>query len=60
MERDFVAQVITFGRLQARAAIRDVGRVLSMSYPEVDAIVKLIPEQLGITLQGSSQSKSSA
>ncbi len=49
--KDFVAQVITFGRLQARAAIRDVGRVLSMSYSDVDAIVKFIPEQLGITLQ---------
>jgi len=49
--KDYVAQVITFGRLQARAAIRDVGRVLSMSYSDVDAIVKLIPERLGITLQ---------
>ena len=53
--KDFVAQVIAFGRLQARAAIRDVGRVLSMSYAEVDAIVKLIPEQLGITLQSALQ-----
>ena len=50
---DYVAQVITFGRLQARAAIRDVGRVLSLSYLEVDAIAKLIPEQLGITIQES-------
>ena len=48
---DYVAQVITFGRLQARAAIRDVGRVLAMPYSEVDAIAKLIPEQLGVTLQ---------
>ena len=48
---DYVAQVITFGRLQARAAIRDVGRVLAIPYSEVDAIAKLIPEQLGITIQ---------
>ena len=48
---DYVAQVITFGRLQAKAAIRDVGRVLSMSYSEVDAIAKLIPNKLGITIQ---------
>ena len=48
---DYVAQVITFGRLQARAAIRDVGRVLSIPYSEVDAIAKLIPDQLGITIQ---------
>ena len=51
--KDFVAQVITFGRLQARAAIRDVGRVLSMPYSDVDAIVKLIPEQLGITIKSA-------
>ena len=51
--KEYVAQVITFGRLQARAAIRDVGRVLSMPYSDVDAIVKLIPEQLGITLQSA-------
>ncbi len=48
---DYVAQVITFGRLQARAALRDVGRVLAIPYSEVDAIAKLIPEQLGITIQ---------
>ncbi|MDE0119358.1 MAG: DNA polymerase III subunit alpha [Bdellovibrionales bacterium] len=48
--KDYVAQVMTYGRLQARAAIRDVGRVLGMSYAEVDQVVKLIPERLGITL----------
>ncbi|MYE07496.1 MAG: DNA polymerase III subunit alpha, partial [Oligoflexia bacterium] len=48
--KDYVAQVMTYGRLQARAAIRDVGRVLGMSYTEVDQVVKLIPERLGITL----------
>jgi DNA polymerase-3 subunit alpha len=46
-----VSQIITYGRLQARAAIRDVGRVMGMSYPEVDAVAKLIPEKLGINLK---------
>ena len=49
--KDYVAQVMTYGRLQARAAIRDVGRVLGMSYTEVDQVAKLIPEKLGITLE---------
>jgi len=48
--KDYVAQVMTYGRLQARAAIRDVGRVLGMSYMEVNQVVKLIPDRLGITL----------
>ena len=38
-----VAQIITFGKLQARAALRDVGRVLQMPYPQVDRICKLVP-----------------
>ncbi|TCS64152.1 DNA polymerase III subunit alpha [Varunaivibrio sulfuroxidans] len=41
--RDRVAQIITFGKLQARAVIRDVGRVLEMPYGQVDKISKLIP-----------------
>ncbi len=41
--RDKVAQIITFGKLQARAALRDVGRVLGMPYPQVDRICKLVP-----------------
>ena len=45
-----VAQIITFGTLKARAAIRDVGRVLQMPLPDVDKVAKLVPEQLGITL----------
>ena len=40
---DHVAQIITFGKLQARAVVRDVGRVLQMSYGQVDRIAKLIP-----------------
>ena len=45
-----VAQIITFGTLKARAALRDVGRVMSIPIPEVDRIAKLVPDQLGITL----------
>lgn len=45
-----VAQIITFGTLQARAAVRDVGKALGMSYTTVDEIAKLIPRELGITL----------
>ena len=41
--RDRVAQIITFGSLQARAALRDVGRVLGMPYGQVDRIAKLVP-----------------
>jgi DNA polymerase-3 subunit alpha len=46
-----VAQIITFGTLKARAAIRDVGRVLEMPIPEVDRVAKLIPETLNITIE---------
>ena len=45
-----VAQIITFGTLKARAAIRDVGRVLEMPLADVDKVAKLVPEQLGITI----------
>ena len=41
--RDHVAQIITFGKLQARAVLRDVGRVLEVPYPVVDRISKLVP-----------------
>jgi DNA polymerase III subunit alpha len=40
---DRVAQIITFGTLQARAALRDVGRVLDMSYGQIDRLAKLVP-----------------
>ncbi len=46
----YVAQIITFGTMKARAAIRDVGRVLDLPLPEVDKICKLIGDQLGITI----------
>jgi DNA polymerase-3 subunit alpha len=45
-----VAQIITFGKMQAKAVVRDVGRVLDLPYKEVDAIAKLIPNTLNITL----------
>jgi DNA polymerase-3 subunit alpha len=45
-----VAQIITFGTLKARAAIRDVARVLGVSLPVADRVAKMIPEQPGITL----------
>lgn len=47
---DKVSQIITFGKMQARAVIRDVGRALNMPYGEVDAIAKLIPNVLNISL----------
>jgi DNA polymerase-3 subunit alpha len=47
---DHVAQIITFGTLGARAALRDTGRVLAMGYQQVDAIAKLVPNVLNITL----------
>jgi len=52
---DHVAQIITFGTMLARAAIRDVGRVLGFSYGEVDRIAKAIPNQLGIKLEEALQ-----
>ncbi|MBM3776255.1 MAG: DNA polymerase III subunit alpha, partial [Acidobacteria bacterium] len=48
--REQVAQIITFNTLQARAAIKDVGRVLDMSFADVERITKLVPGVLNITL----------
>lgn len=48
---DKVAQITTFGKMQARAVVRDVGRVLGMAYEEVDKIAKMIPEGVKITLE---------
>ena len=47
---DHVAQIVTFGTMAARAAIRDVGRVLNMSYAETDAVAKQVPMALNMTL----------
>ncbi|HMN40491.1 MAG TPA: DNA polymerase III subunit alpha [Phycisphaerales bacterium] len=46
-----VAQIITFGTLKARAAVRDVARVMEIPLAEADKLAKLIPEQLGMTLE---------
>jgi DNA polymerase III subunit alpha len=48
--RERVSQIITYGTMAAKAVVRDVGRVLGMSYGFVDRIAKLIPFELGITL----------
>ncbi len=48
--QDHVSQIITFGTMAARAAVRDVGRVLGYSYQETDNIAKAIPNDLGMTL----------
>jgi DNA polymerase-3 subunit alpha len=49
--KDHVAQIITFGTMAARAAIRDVGRVMDVPYQDVDKIAKQVPMQLGMTLE---------
>lgn len=48
---DHVAQIITFGTMAARGAIRDVGRALAMPYAQVDSVAKLVPMELGVTIQ---------
>src|SRR4029078_4359562 len=48
--RERVSQIITYGTMAAKAVVRDCGRVLGMSYGYVDRIAKLIPFELGITL----------
>ena len=49
--KESVAQIITFGSMAARAVVRDVGRVMSLSYGEVDIIAKLIPIEMEMTLE---------
>ncbi len=49
--RDAVSQIITYGTMAARAVLRDVGRVLGYAYGFVDKIAKLVPMELGITLE---------
>ena len=48
--KDHVAQIVTFGTMAARNAIRDVGRALSIPYNEVDVVAKQVPNELHITL----------
>ena len=52
---DHVSQIITFGTMAARGVIRDVGRVLGMSYQETDTVAKAVPMELGITLEKALQ-----
>lgn len=49
--KENVAQIITFGKMQARAVLRDVGRVMGIPYAEVDRLAKLIPNTPNITLE---------
>ena len=49
--KDKVAQIVTFGTMAARGAVRDVGRALNMTYAETDAVAKAIPNELHMTLE---------
>lgn len=50
-KEDHVAQIITFGTMAARAAVRDVARALSFPYQTADRVAKLIPQRIGITIE---------
>jgi len=52
-----VAQIITFGTMQARAVLRDVGRVMAITYADVDRIAKMIPAELDMTLKKALESE---
>ena len=54
---DRVAQIVTFGTLAPRAAVRDVGRALGMPYGRVDTIAKLIPRELSVTFDSALETK---
>ena len=49
--KERVGQIVTFGKMLAKAALRDVSRVLDLPYSEADVLAKLVPEELGITLE---------
>ncbi|MCR5325072.1 MAG: DNA polymerase III subunit alpha [Lachnospiraceae bacterium] len=53
---DHVVQIVTFGTLQARGVIRDVGRALDFSYAQTDKIAKMIPMELGMTIDKALES----
>ena len=55
---DHVAQIITFGTMKARAAVRDAGRVLGYPYGVPDRISKMILDELGATIEGSIKANS--
>src|SRR3954452_5724479 len=50
-----VAQIITFGKLKAKSVVRDVGRVIGLSYADADRIAKMIPNELNITLAAAAE-----
>src|SRR5216117_415722 len=50
-----VAQIITFGKLKAKSVVRDVGRVMGLSYRDADRIAKMIPNELNITLDAAAE-----
>ena len=52
---DCVVQIVTFGTLAARGVIRDVGRVMDLTYAQVDTIAKMIPQELNITIDKALQ-----
>ena len=49
--KDKVVQIVTFGTMAARMAVRDVGRVMAIPYAQVDKVAKMIPMELGITIE---------
>ena len=53
--KDQVAQIVTFGTMAARGVIRDVGRVMDLPYAMVDSIAKMIPTEIGITIDKAFQ-----
>lgn len=55
--RDHVAQIITFGTMAARGAIRDAGRAMGLPYGKVDAVAKLIPMSMHSTIDGALKSE---
>jgi DNA polymerase-3 subunit alpha len=50
-----VAQIITFGKLKAKSVVRDVGRVMGLPYRDADRIARMIPNELGITLDSAAE-----
>ena len=53
-----VAQIITFGKLKAKSVVRDVGRVMGLPYRDADRIARMIPNELGITLDSAAEKNS--
>ncbi len=56
--KDRVVQIVTFGTMAARNVIRDVGRALDMPYAQIDSVAKMVPREIGITIDKALQSSS--